>query len=263
MSFANTRQLSTLWVCAFVGALFLHIALGAQFYFRNIGVSKGILSSTVMLTFAQEALYLDVGIDSSSPDRDTDLSNVSTEPELLPPDLAKQEAEILETVDEVQPEGLQRIYDVEKDDFTVKSLEESLLQKVEDKIFEKKPIPVPKAVVKQLSVKAVHSSVAKQGGSTAALEDMLLMEWLAKVQSQLERQKNYVVRQRTSWAKGTVKLEFRVHKQGNIFSSRVVASAGDPELDRLAMAALQRIGSFPPPPPSKVNKAIRVSLIFS
>ncbi|WP_375665944.1 energy transducer TonB [Bartonella sp. TT121SHDZB] len=261
MSFANTRQLSTLWIGAFIGALSLHIALGAKFYFRNTGVNNGMLSSTVMLTLAQEALYLDVDIDSSNPDHGTDLSSVSTESEQLQPDFAEQEPEILETVEEVQPEELQ--HTVGKDDFAVKSLEESLPQKVEDTIFEKKTIPIPKAVVKLPSAKSMRSSTARQSGSTAALEDILLMEWLAKVQSQLERQKNYVVGQRTSWVKGTVKLEFKVHKQGNIFSSRVVASAGDPELDRLAMAALQRVGSFPPPPPSKVNKIIRVSLIFS
>lgn len=62
----------------------------------------------------------------------------------------------------------------------------------------------------------------------------------------IRKAKNYVVGQRTSRAKGTVKLEFRVHERGGIFSSRVVVSAGDPELDRLAMAALQRVGSFPP-----------------
>ncbi|WP_254493768.1 energy transducer TonB [Bartonella sp. B1099] len=259
MNFANTRQLSTLWIGAFVGALSLHIVLGAQFYFRKTGVSNGMLSSTVMLTLAQESVYMDADRDSSNPDHNTDLSNVSTKSELLQPDLAEQEPEILETADEIQPEKLQ--HTVEKDDFTVKSLEESLPQKVEDKIFEKKT--KPKTVVKQSSVKVARSSTARQSGSTAGLENMVLMEWLAKVQSQLEKQKNYVVGQRTSRAKGMVKLEFRVHEQGNIFSSRVVVSAGDPELDRLAMAALQRIGSFPPPPPSKVNKTIRVSLIFS
>ncbi|WP_273757979.1 energy transducer TonB [Bartonella sp. AU55XJBT] len=259
MNFANTRQLSTLWIGAFVGALFLHLALGAQFYFRKTGVSNGMLSSTVMLTLAQENVYLDADRDSSNSDYDTDLSNVSTKSELLQPDLAEQEPEILETVDEIQPEEPQ--HTVEKDDFTVNSLEESLPHKVEDKIFEKKT--KPKTIVKQSSVKAVRSVAARQSGSTAGLEDMVLMEWLAKVQSQLEKQKNYVVGQRTSRAKGTVKLEFRVHERGNIFSSRVVVSAGDPELDRLAMAALQRVGSFPPPPPSKVNKTIRVSLIFS
>lgn len=259
MNFANTRQLSTLWMIAFVGALSLHIALGAQFYFRKVGVSNGMLSSTVMLTLAQESVYLDADIDSSNLDHNPDLSNVSTKSELLQPDLSEQEPEVSETVDDIQPEESQ--HTVEKDDFTVKSLEESLPQKVEDKIFEKKTIP--KTVVKKPSVKAVHSLNAKQSGSTAGLEDMMLMEWLAKVQSQLEKQKNYVVGQRISRAKGTVKLEFRVHERGSIFSSRVVVSAGDPELDRLAMAALQRVGSFPPPPPSKVNKIIRVSLIFS
>ncbi|QEE09067.1 energy transducer TonB [Bartonella kosoyi] len=259
MNFANTRQLSTLWMVAFVGALSLHIALGTQFYFRKAGVSKGVLSSTVILTLAQESVHLDADMDQSNLDNDIDLSNTSTKPELLQPDLSEQEPEISETVDDIQPEESQ--HSVEKDDFTVKSLEESLPQKVEDKIFEKKAIP--KTVVKKPSVKSVRSVAARQSGSTAGLENMVLMEWLAKVQSQLERQKNYVVGQRTSRTKGTVKLEFRVHERGGIFSSRVVVSAGDPELDRLAMAALQRVGSFPPPPPSKVNKTIRVSLIFS
>ncbi|PIT70889.1 energy transducer TonB family protein [Bartonella tribocorum] len=259
MNFANMRQLSTLWIGAFVGALFLHIALGTQFYFQKTGVSNGMLSPTLILTLAQESVYLDADIDSPKPDHDTDLSNVSTKSEPLQPDLTEKEPEILETVDEIQSEEPQ--HTVEKDDFTVKSLEESPPQKEEDKIFEKKTIP--KTVVKKPPVKAVRSLTARQSGSTAGLEDMVLMEWLAKVQSQLERQKNYVVRRRTSWAKGTVKLEFKVHERGSIFSSRVVVSAGDPELDRLAMAALQRVGSFPPPPPSKVNKTIRVSLIFS
>ncbi|WP_142416349.1 energy transducer TonB family protein [Bartonella massiliensis] len=259
MNLANTRQLSTLWIGAFIGALSLHIVVGAQFYFRKIGVSNGTLSSTVMLTLTQESLYLDADIDSSNPDHDTDLSSVSTKSERLQPDLAEQEPEISETVDEIQPEEPQ--YTVEKNDFTEKNLEESLPPKVKDKIFEKKI--KPKTVLKKPSVKAVRSSTARQSGSTAGLEDVMLMEWLAKVQSQLEQQKNYVVGQRTSRTKGTVKLEFRVHERGNIFSSRVVVSAGDPKLDRLAMAALQRVGSFPPPPPSKVNKTIRVSLIFS
>lgn len=259
MNFANMRQLSALWIGAFFGALFLHLALGAQFYFRKIGVSNGMLSSTVMLTLVQESVYLDADRDSSNPDHDTDLSNVSTKSELLQPDLSEQEPEISETVDEIQPEEPQ--HTVEKDDFTEKFLEESLPHKVEDKIFEKKTRP--KTVIKQPPVKSVRSSSTRQSGSTAGLEDMVLMEWLAKVQSQLEKQKNYVVRQRISRAKGTVKLEFRVHERGSIFSSRVVVSAGDPELDRLALAALQRVGSFPPPPPSKVNKTIRVSLIFS
>ncbi|WP_208439455.1 cell envelope integrity protein TolA [Bartonella grahamii] len=250
MNFANTKQLLTLWIGAFVGAFFLHVLLGAQFYFQSIGVTKGLRSSEIMLTFVQEAIY---------PDVDTDLPDIHTESEVLRTDLLEQESEELESVDKVQSEEPQHM--VEQDD--LKSLEKPLPQKVEHKAFVKKTIPTPKAVVKRSNAKVVRSSSTNKGGGTAGLEDRLLMEWLAKVQSQLERQKNYVVGQRTSRAKGTVKLEFMVHERGSIFSSRVVVSAGDPELDRLAMAALQRVGSFPPPPPSKVNKTIRVSLIFS
>ncbi len=256
MNFENTTQLLTLWIGAFVGALFLHVLLGAQFYFQSTGVSNGLLSSEIMLTFVQETIYPDVDTDLSDIHTESD---INTEPKVLQSDLLEKESEELESVDEVQSEEPQHM--VEQDD--LKSLEEPLPQKVEHKAFIKKTIPMPKAVVKRSNAKVVRSSSTNKGVSTAGLEDMLLMEWLAKVQSQLERQKNYIVGQRTSRAKGTVKLEFMVHKKGSIFSSRVAVSAGNPELDRLAMAALQRVGSFPPPPPSKVNKIIRVSLIFS
>ncbi|WP_273756452.1 energy transducer TonB [Bartonella sp. MM73XJBT] len=265
MIFTNTRRLLTLWIGGFICAFSLHMALGAQFYFCDTGVGKGMLSLPIMLTFVQEPLYSDIETDSL--DIDKDLANVSTEPEELSSDLSEQESEILqesetlEEVDEVRPEELQ--HTLEKDDFTVlKSLEEPLPQKGEHKARDKKAIP-QKAVVKQPAVKAIRASIAAQGGDTTARADALLREWLTKVQAQLEKQKSYVVGQRISRTKGTVTLEFRVHEQGSVFSSRVVASAGDPELDRLAMKALQRVGSFPPPPPSKVNKIIRVSLIFN
>ncbi|MET3560189.1 protein TonB [Bartonella japonica] len=253
MNFANTRQLLTLWICAFMCAFSLHIMLGAQFYFRNTGISNAMLSPGVMLTFVQETTY---------PDIDTDLLDVSTEPEMMQPDFIEQETEVLESGDEVQAEELQQ--HVEKDDFSVlKSLEEPFPQKIEHKVPAKKLVPMLKPIVKHSNIKSIRSSISSQGGDRAAREDALLIEWLAKVQSQLEMQKKYVVGQRISRATGTVKLEFRVHEQGSIFSSRVVVSSGDPELDRLAMAALQHVGSFPPPPASKVNKIIRVSLIFS
>ncbi|WP_019223747.1 energy transducer TonB family protein [Bartonella rattaustraliani] len=259
MNFANTRQLISLWICAFICAFSLHIILGARFYFGSSGVSNAVLSPAVVLAFTQETPSLDI---------DTDLLDMRTEPEMLQPDFLEQDLETLETEDEEQPEEPQD--HVEEDEFSVlKSLEEPLLkeesfsQKGEQKVLAKKLIPMPKSVVKQPNMKAIRSSISNQGGDMTAREDALLIEWLAKVQSQLEMQKKYVVGQRISRAKGTVKLEFRVHEQGSIFSSRVIVSSGHPELDRLAMMALQRIDSFPPPPRSKVNKIIRVSLIFS
>ncbi|WP_208435193.1 energy transducer TonB family protein [Bartonella phoceensis] len=260
MIVANTRRLLALWIGGFICAFSLHIVLGAQFYFYSTGVSNNTLSSTITLTFVQEPLYS--GNDADLLDIDTDLSNVGTDLEKMQLDPLERESDILEAVNELRPEEPQHI--VEKDNFAVlKSLEKSLPQKVEHKVLVRKPIPMPKAVVKRSTTKSVRSSITAQGGDAATLEDALLVEWLAKVQAQLERQKKYIVGQRISRAKGTVKLEFRVHEQGSIFSSRVIVSAGDLELDRLAMAVLKRVGSFPPPPPSKVNKIIRVSLIFS
>ncbi|GAA5093798.1 TonB family protein [Bartonella acomydis] len=255
MIFANTRQLLILWIGGFVCAFSLHIALGAQFYFSSTGVSNGTPSFPIMLTFNQETLLQD--FDTDSADIDIDLSNISTEPEILQPDFPEQESEILEAVDKDQLEEAHR-----KDDLAVlKSLEEFSSQKSEHEMRIKKT--KPKIVTKHSTVNAVRSSSTAQSTDTAAREDALLIEWLAKVQEQLEKQKKYVIRQRISRTKRTVTLEFRVHEQGSIFSSRLVTSAGDPELDRLAIEVLQRVSSFPPPPPSKVNKIIRVSLIFS
>ncbi|MET3589479.1 protein TonB [Bartonella silvatica] len=257
MILTDMRRLLALWVGAFICAFFLHVALGAQFYFYNtIGVHNGMLSPAITSIFVKEVMHSDA--DTDSLEIDTDLLNLNTEPEVLQPDFSEQVSQILESVDELQSEEIQP--HIEKDDFSVvQTLKKTLPQKVEHKA----PLPMPKSVVKPPRVKAVRSLVTSHGGDAAALEDTLLVEWLAKVQAQLEMQKKYVVGQRISRAKGTVKLEFRVHEQGSIFSRRVVVSAGNPELDRLAMAVLQRLSSFPPPPPSKVNKIIRVSLIFS
>ncbi|WP_336287897.1 energy transducer TonB [Bartonella sp. CB60] len=258
MNFEKIKRLSTLWVGAFIGAFSLHLALGAQFYFRSAGVSDGTFSPTIMLTFAQETIYPDV--DTDLLDTNKDVPDVDSE--VLQPDVSEQESEISESDDEVQPEEPE--HTVEQNDLTVpKSLEKPPLPKVEHEVLAKKSIPQSKTVVKQRSAKAVRSSSARYGSNGAELEDALSAEWLAKVQAQLERQRNYVARQRTNRTKGTVQLEFRVREQGNIFSSRIVLSSGDQELDRLAMVALQRVGNFPPPPASKVNKIIRVSLIFS
>ncbi|WP_455475664.1 TonB family protein [Bartonella sp. B17] len=256
MDFANIRRSLILWISAFVGAISLHVGLGAQFYFRSAGVSNGTLSQTmqtIMLTFVQDQESVNPDINTDLQNVDADTSNVNTDPEVLQSNFLKQESKILESVDEVQSEEVKNT--LEKNDFTVP------IPKVEHKMPAKKRRT--KAVTKQLDAKVVHTPTINYDGNAATLENALLAEWLAKVQAQLEKQKNYVVRQRTSRAKGTVQLEFRVHEQGDIFSRRIVSSSGDKELDRLAMAALQRVGTVPFPPPSKVNKIIRVSLIFS
>ncbi|WP_336294089.1 energy transducer TonB family protein [Bartonella sp. CB169] len=262
MNFVYTRQLLTLWIGAFICSFSLHVALGARFYFYSTGVSNGMSSTAIMLTFAQEQETVSPVVDTDLQDLGTDLSNVSTELEKSQLGLLEHKSEVLEPVGEVQPEELQ--HTAEKDDLEIiKSLEKLPPQKMTHKAPDRQPISMPKAVIKRSTVNAVRSSTISQGGDTAEVKDALLVEWLSKVQAQLEMQKKYVVRQRISRAKGTVKLEFRVHEHGDIFSSRVVVSAGDAELDRLAMSALQRVGSFPPPPPSQINKVIRISLIFS
>ncbi|WP_332066073.1 energy transducer TonB [Bartonella sp. CB189] len=253
MNFINIKRSLILWVSAFIGAFSLHVGLGAQFYSRDTGISNGMLSQTVMLTFEQdqEVAYSDMNMYEENIDTE-DTSNTNTVSETLHSDLLEPS----ESVEEIQPEESQNI--VEKNDFTVS------IPQIEQKVHVKKALQKPKSIVKQQSsAKMKNKSAARRNGDMAAFENALLAEWLAKVQAQLEKQKKYVMRQYTSRAKGTVQLEFRVHEQGDIFSSRIVTSSGNIELDQLAMSALKRVGSFPFPPPSKVNKIMRVSLIFS
>ncbi|EJF89788.1 energy transducer TonB family protein [Bartonella melophagi] len=260
MNFANTRRLSILWIGAFMSALSLHAALGVQFYFQNVNVSDSVFPPAIMLTFAQEISHPNI--------------NTNTDLEILQSSVLEQEQKISElALNEVQSmesqfsEKMQSSQElqpvIEKNDFIIeKALKKSQTSKMEHKALVKKALSVSKIAAKQSDAKSVHSFAVSEDNYTK-LDDALSMQWLAKVQAQLERQKNYVMRHRTTHAKGMVQLEFKVHKQGNIFSSRIVLSSNDQELDRLAMAALQRAGILPPPPLSKENKIIRISLIFN
>ncbi|MFT4360926.1 energy transducer TonB [Bartonella bacilliformis] len=117
-----------------------------------------------------------------------------------------------------------------------------------------------KAKVRKSDTK--DSFTSSKQSNAKALDDALSTKWLAEVQAQLEKQKKYIMKHRIRRVKGVVRLEFKVHEQGNIFASRIVLSSGDQELDRLAMAAVQRV-VVPSPPLSKINEAIRVFLIFN
>ncbi|MCZ2328522.1 TonB family protein [Bartonella sp. F02] len=263
MNFANTKHLSILWIGAFFIAFSLHVVLGVQLYFQNIGVSSDVVSPVMTITFVQEITHTDFDRENIDADLDRGM-----DPEVQQFDFFKQDQEMLVPeinefkLEETPLENLQPV--AQKNDFIAsQSLKQNLAPEMTRKIIVKKTSEISKIVKKQHhDVKAARSHVSAQKNNAATLEDMLLMQWLTKVQEQLEKQKQYVVRQRISYAKGTVQLEFRVHEHGYIVSRRIARSSGDKDLDRLAMAALQRVGILPPPPLSKVNKIIRVSLIF-
>ncbi|KZM37866.1 energy transducer TonB [Bartonella bacilliformis] len=266
MNDAITERLSTLWVGAFIVALSLHVALGVQFYFQNVGAHNYIVSPSIMLAFEQEIIHPDLSID-------TDL-------EVLQDDFVKLDHDMLEPVlHETQPEEFSPLEETlssekfqsteelqsitEKNDFMVpKPLKKSSpLEREQENIIQKSS-SVLKAKIRKSDEKTIDSFTSSKQNNAEALDDALSKKWLAEVQAQLERQKKYIMRQRIRRVKGVVRLEFKVHEQGNIFASRIALSSGDQELDRLAMAALRRV-VVPPPPLSKMNETIRVFLIFN
>ncbi|AGF74306.1 TonB protein [Bartonella australis AUST/NH1] len=254
-NFAHTELLPTLWVGAFVSALSLHIALGIKFYFQSVDISDDVHPPAIMLTFAHEVVHS--AIDAALPDVDID-SEVPPF-SFLKPEFSRS------VLNEVQGEKSQSIE--EKSDFIAPTpLKKFFSSKTERGAFVKQPSPTLKTTAKNENTKRGRLSATfatDNGNGTAVFAGSSPMQWLAKVQAQLERQKGYLARQRIGLAKGVVQLEFKVHEQGDIFSSRVAVSSGDHELDQLAITALQRVGIFPPPPVSKANKIIRVSLIFN
>ncbi|CBI76097.1 TonB protein [Bartonella clarridgeiae 73] len=252
MKGASIWRISALWIGAFGGALALHIGIGAQLYFKSIYMNDIVFPPMVMLLVEPEIMHPNVNADSEILEL-----GVLKQEEILKSELSKvhpEEHEIAEELESI----------VEKSNFTVlKPLEKSSPSKINRKVFIQKQLSTLNVTAKKINVKKAHSFTASRDNNTALFDNALSGQWLAKVQAQLEKQKNYIVGQRISSVQGVVQLEFKVSEQGDIFASRIMLSSGNQELDWLAMMTLKRVDIFPPPPREMVDKTIRVSLIFS
>jgi len=68
------------------------------------------------------------------------------------------------------------------------------------------------------------------------------------IAAQLRRHKRYPEEAQRKGVRGTVRISFTISKSGHVTGSRLVASSGEPSLDREVRAMLQRASPFPPIP---------------
>ncbi|MGC9420314.1 MAG: TonB family protein, partial [Rhodovulum sp.] len=78
-----------------------------------------------------------------------------------------------------------------------------------------------------------------------AADRALRAEWGARILARVSRVHRYP---RGARATGRALVELVVARDGRLVSARLAQSAGDPVLDRAAMAAIRRAGRFPPAP---------------
>lgn len=234
-----------LWMAAFVAAFLLHLGLGISLYLQSISVGMSVLQPAIMLTFANER------IDTTAHavlDHDLDKDSGELPSKLLESKQSEEE------IHSKEPQAIEK-----KGAF----IEQRFLRRVPPRKVKRKEISKKELSMSgKRDTKKMRSSVADKEGSIGAFGSVLSSQWLEKVRERLEVQKNYIIRHRIGYEKGTVQLEFRVNGHGEIFSNRIRYSSGDQELDLLAMTALKRVGLLPPPPRSEVEKIIRISLIF-
>jgi protein TonB len=87
--------------------------------------------------------------------------------------------------------------------------------------------------------------------------------WKSQVITILEHNKRYPADARARGEQGVTRLTFRIDPDGQLISSRIVASSGSAALDAETLALLQRAQPFPPPPPELAGSEITVPLRFN
>jgi len=92
----------------------------------------------------------------------------------------------------------------------------------------------------------------------------LLQGYLREVRRLLERQKQYPRAAQRLNIQGVAVLNFTIHADGSITTTRVSRSSGNGLLDEAAQGTVRRVGRFPPLPPAlgRDRLAIEIPLSF-
>lgn len=119
-----------------------------------------------------------------------------------------------------------------------------------------------KAAAEQISAPVSSRFSGAHNSQTVESHGQAAIKWLAKIQSHLERQKNYLRNRSSAYPAGTVQLTFSVAENGAVEAPRPVQPAGSPELEQLALNILKRASPLPRPPGDMAGKNIIIPLVF-
>ncbi|MCV0368408.1 MULTISPECIES: TonB family protein [Filomicrobium] len=110
------------------------------------------------------------------------------------------------------------------------------------------------ASVEEISVKELKAAAQAQEGGDASARTA----YLGKLQRHISAHK---VNPRTN-RRGTVIVRFTVSPTGQLLSREITKSSGSEQLDKAALAALDKAAPFPPFPKGVVNRELAVSVPF-
>lgn len=248
------RNDGVLWAASSCLALSVHVAV-AIFLIAQNAEQEGYYAppAALMFSFSDEPTRPDIV-------QDTDImaqpSNAQPEPKNIEEEKIENQAEI-KAADIKSNFVINQKVEPKKKFFTKKL-------KTNDKQRPHQPKPLAQ---KSEKVRQIDARVSSQfsGAQTSLYEQSTgnkEPDWIAKVQSHLERQKNYLIKRYNDSSSGTVHVSFQVDQNGTIFAMKVAKSSGVDQLDQLAIDVLKRSSPLPKPPLGRADRPIMVPLVF-
>lgn len=114
--------------------------------------------------------------------------------------------------------------------------------------------------------KAAGSGGSKQAGAagkaavktlSAGRKAKLASIWGAKIRSRIERQKR---RPRSAKGKGSIVVQIKVSRSGQMLASQIVKSSGNAAFDQAALSAVRRAAPFPAAPKGLDKSSYRIDV---
>jgi len=120
---------------------------------------------------------------------------------------------------------------------------EKPVKKTVEKPREKKPAP-PEAVAAKKSARDAPTTAAPKASQGSAGSGMSQATWASRVNAKINRSKS------AGGARGTgsVRVAFTVAASGDVIAASILRSSGDAQMDRAALASVQRASPVPPTP---------------
>jgi TonB family protein len=240
-----------LWLVAAVGALALHLGC-LLFVLTNADDDSD-------LAFGATALAIDV--DLAAPSRQpTDLrAGPDQEATAASPRMVQQQ-EVLKQSD------LPKDTPTETDDPARLVALDNARKPIDDdpNVKPVQTAPSTESVAAEATATPSSENIPEGKRSTApvlGIGDSLrsaLMTWQKAVSLQFARHLRYPAT-RTA-RKMEVLVTFEIDRLGNLLSSSVAKSSGDPSFDEAALAMLKRADPLPPPPPAIADKDLTITL---
>lgn len=108
---------------------------------------------------------------------------------------------------------------------------------------------IPQQQMAHLDAKLADQTQARHSGGSEQ-QTQARQNWFGQVLALLQKQKRYPRLALLRNEQGTAKVKFELDREGHLLHADLTDSSGHVALDKEALALVQRVGAFPPPPAS-------------